>query len=118
MAQSTTLRTPSRGAQYATLIAALLGWMFDGFEMGLFPLIGNPALKELLADDESQAGLEAASLTDEELKVAEKKRTDMVNQWFGVIMAVFLVGAASGGVLFGWLRDRRQRRAGVDADHG
>lgn len=73
------------GAQYATLIAALLGWMFDGFEMGLFPLIGRPALADLLkstADD----------------KVAA--------QWFGVIMAVFLVGAASGGVLFGWLGDK------------
>lgn len=75
----------SRGAQYSTLLAALLGWMFDGFEMGLFPLIGRPALADLLqssADDKDAA------------------------QWFGVIMAVFLVGAASGGVLFGWLGDK------------
>ena len=28
------------------------------------------------------------------------------DEWFGVIMAVFLVGAATGGVLFGWLGDR------------
>ncbi|MFM7037425.1 MAG: MFS transporter [Planctomycetaceae bacterium] len=72
-------------AQYSTLIAALLGWMFDGFEMGLFPLIGRPALEDLLrttANDKAAA------------------------QWFGVIMAVFLVGAASGGVLFGWLGDK------------
>jgi SHS family sialic acid transporter-like MFS transporter len=27
-------------------------------------------------------------------------------EWFGVIMSVFLVGAATGGVLFGWLGDR------------
>ena len=69
----------------ATLIAALLGWMFDGFEMGLFPLIGRPALADLLAGTD-QAGSEA--------------------DWFGVIIAVFLVGAASGGVLFGWLGDK------------
>lgn len=75
----------SRGAQYATLAAALLGWMFDGFEMGLFPLIGKHALKDLLPADANPAHLD---------------------QWFGVIMAVFLVGAASGGVLFGWLGDR------------
>lgn len=73
------------GAQYSTLIAALLGWMFDGFEMGLFPLIGQPALKELLAGASDPAA---------------------ATKWFSVIMAVFLVGAASGGVLFGWLGDK------------
>ena len=30
----------------------------------------------------------------------------LVNRWFGVIIAMFLVGAATGGVLFGWLGDR------------
>jgi len=86
---NTTSPTASRGSQYATLAAALLGWMFDGFEMGLFPLIGKSALKELLANDVSPAAAES-----------------MATQWFGVIMAVFLVGAASGGVLFGWLGDK------------
>ncbi len=82
---STTQSTGSRRGQQATLAAALLGWMFDGFEMGLFPLIGTPALKDLLG------GTAAA---------------DDATKWFGVIMAVFLVGAASGGVLFGWLGDK------------
>lgn len=67
-----------------TLLAAILGWLFDGFEMGLFPLIGQPALKDLLGP--AAAG-DAA-------------------KWFGAIIAVFLVGAASGGVLFGWLGDK------------
>jgi SHS family sialic acid transporter-like MFS transporter len=69
------------------LIAAFLGWMFDGFEIGLFPLVGQPALKELL---KSEIAVNPAVGTE----------------WFGVIMAVFLVGAATGGVLFGWLGDR------------
>ena len=72
-----------------TLFAALLGWLFDGFEMGLFPLIGQPALKDLLAGTHSSV--------------------DDVNKWFGAIIAVFLVGAASGGVLFGWLGDKMGR---------
>lgn len=67
-----------------TLVAAFLGWLFDGFEMGLFPLIGQPALKDLLG---------GASEVD-------------AAKWFGAIIAVFLVGAASGGVLFGWLGDK------------
>jgi MFS family permease len=75
----------SNRAKYMTLIAAFLGWMFDGFEMGLFPLIGQPALKDLLGPN-APAGDTAA--------------------WFGAIIAVFLVGAASGGVLFGWLGDK------------
>jgi len=66
------------------LSAALLGWMFDGLEMGLFPLIARPALRDLLGtQDEATIG-----------------------QWFAIITAVFLIGAATGGVLFGWLGDR------------
>ena len=71
----------------AALIAAFLGWLFDGFEMGLFPLIGKPALQDLLP-----------------------QATPIVQgQWFTVIIAVFLVGAATGGVLFGWLGDKLGR---------
>lgn len=78
--------TPRRGA-IAALIAAFLGWLFDGFEMGLFPLIGKPALQDLLPD-----------------------ATPIIQgQWFTVIIAVFLVGAATGGVLFGWLGDKLGR---------
>lgn len=74
----------SKRAQTMALTAALLGWMFDGFEMGLFPLIGQSALKDLLG---------AAAATD-------------ATKWFGAIIAVFLVGAATGGVVFGWLGDK------------
>jgi SHS family sialic acid transporter-like MFS transporter len=77
-------RAESNLGRWMALTAALLGWMFDGFEMGLFPLIGGPALNDLLGPSS------AAQAT----------------QWFGAIIAVFLVGAATGGVFFGWLGDR------------
>jgi MFS family permease len=78
------LAEPSRRSQYLALTAALLGWLFDGAEMGIFSMIGRQAIKDLLAtSDESQVGL-----------------------WFSIITAGFLVGAATGGVLFGWLGDR------------
>ena len=73
----------SRGAWMA-LLAALLGWMFDGFEMGLFPLVGNHAMADLLGPE---------------------RKAD-VGLWFNIMIAVFLVGAATGGVVFGWLGDR------------
>lgn len=72
--------------KWMALTAALLGWLFDGFEMGMFPLVGPKALDELL---KSQGVINAT-----------------VNGWFAVIMAVFLIGAATGGVVFGWLGDR------------
>ena len=74
----------NRGRNLA-LLAALLGWMFDGMEMGLFPLVARPALRELLGSGTPE---------------------DVVARWFSVITAGFLVGAATGGVLFGWLGDR------------
>jgi len=73
--------------RWMALIAALLGWMFDGFEIGMFPLVGPNALDELLRDEIA---------VNPAIKSA----------WFGAIMSVFLVGAATGGVLFGWLGDR------------
>src|SRR5579863_7641430 len=68
--------------KWMALTAALLGWLFDGLEMGLFPLVAGPAFKELGVPQES------------------------VTAWLGIVTALFLVGAATGGVLFGWLGDR------------
>src|ERR1044071_7178830 len=77
--------------QWLALTAALLGWMFDGFEQGLFPLVARPALKELL-------GMSGASADD-----------TGVGFWLALTNASFLVGAATGGVVFGWLGDRLGR---------
>src|SRR5262245_42272582 len=82
--------SPSRRGIWMALIAALLGWMFDGFEIGMFPLVGPSALDELL-------GQQMAA------------NPALKGEWFGVIMSVFLVGAATGGVVFGWLGDRLGR---------
>lgn len=70
--------------QWMVLLAAFLGWLFDGYEMGLFPVIARPALKDLLGG----AG------------------DDQVGPWMALITAGFLVGAAFGGLVFGWLGDR------------
>ncbi|HYV27322.1 MAG TPA: MFS transporter [Candidatus Eisenbacteria bacterium] len=76
-------RLNSQG-QWMVLLAAFLGWMFDGYEIGLFPLIARPALRHLLSDPgDAQIG-----------------------QWMGIITACFLIGAALGGLVFGWLGDR------------
>jgi len=76
----------SRG-QALVLLAGFLGWMFDGMEMGIFPLVARPALQQM----QSLSGL-----LDE----------NFVQRWMGIITAMFLLGAATGGLLFGWIGDR------------
>lgn len=78
-------RYGTRG-KYMALLAALLGWMFDGAEMGMFSMVGRDAMLDLLS--------------------ASNPNENQVGMAFGIIIAVFLVGAAAGGVLFGWLGDR------------
>src|SRR5688572_11261162 len=90
-----TLETPSIKAeekkgitsgQWLVLIAAFLGWLFDGFEMGLFPVVARPALMTF-----APAGVAVDAF---------------VGSWMGWITAAFLFGAAAGGLVFGWLGDR------------
>lgn len=92
-------KTTSTG-KWMALIAAILGWLFDGFEMGLFPLTGRPALTELLTPDITDA------MSQADIATMKKAAAAQAGQWFGVIMAVFLIGAATGGVVFGWLGDK------------
>jgi MFS family permease len=58
--------------------------MFDGVEQGVFPLVARPALQDLLGVDGDA----------------------LIGPWIGYITALFLVGAACGGLCFGWLGDR------------
>ncbi|HET6252018.1 MAG TPA: MFS transporter [Tepidisphaeraceae bacterium] len=78
-----------RGA-WLVLLAAFLGWMFDGLEQGIFPLIARPALQQMLG-----------------------KKSPDIGAWIGYITAAWLVGAAVGGLLFGWLGDRLGRVRGM-----
>lgn len=87
------LRSDANHRPKTVLAAALLGWLFDGFEMGLFPVIARPALQNLLgAPDEAAIG-----------------------EWVGILTACFLVGAACGGFLFGWLGDKIGRVRALSA---
>src|SRR5579862_694806 len=78
-----------RRTQWLVLAAAFLGWMFDGLEMGIFPLVARPALQTMLPPN---------VIPDQ-----------FVGLWMGRITALFLVGAAVGGIVFGWLGDRLGR---------
>ncbi len=73
--------------------AALAGWMFAGMEISLFVLISRPALLDILQG-------------------AEESR---IISWITWYQCAFLLGAAAGGWVFGWLGDRAGRTRAMGA---
>jgi MFS family permease len=75
--------------QWLVLFVAWLGWVFDSMDSTIYALVLQPALRDLL---QGQAG-------------------DVVSQeavaWYGgIILSIFLIGWAIGGIVFGVLADR------------
>src|SRR5258705_4912859 len=86
-------------AQWLVLAAAFLGWMFDGLEMGIFPLVARPALQSMMP-------------------VAGDLPPDVfVGKWMSYITALFLVGAACGGLAFRLLGGRHCRGRSTALSH-
>lgn len=85
-----TLEPLSPGQRKTVLAAAFLGWMFAGMEMSLLPMAARAAIIDFL-------GRPAV--------VPE----GVVGRWFSWYIAAFLLGAAAGGLLFGWIADRYGR---------
>jgi MFS transporter, SHS family, sialic acid transporter len=86
-------RELSTGARWWVLSASFLGWMFAGLEISLFVLIVRPAMRDLVPSaDEADIG-----------------------RWFAWFQCAFLLGAAAGGWLFGWLGDRIGRSRSMAA---
>ncbi len=74
---------------WIVLTVAVLGWMFDTMDQQLFNLVANVSLLDLLKDRVPEAELQGAATA-----------------WRGSLTAVFLVGWAVGGFVFGILGDR------------
>jgi SHS family sialic acid transporter-like MFS transporter len=74
---------PLTGAQWIVLAASFLGWMFDGVQIGLFPVLMRPALQSMGITSDADIGA-----------------------WASYLNASFLLGAAAGGIGFGWLGDK------------
>jgi MFS family permease len=75
------------------LVVAALGWLFDTMDQQLFVLARQPALEELL-----DVG-----------KDASPESVAMVRKYSGYATAIFIVGWATGGLVFGWMGDRLGR---------
>lgn len=72
--------------RWLALAAALLAWGFDGVEQGVYTLMTRSALKDLIPGAQPNEG--------------------DISFYFSLSMAMWLWGAAVGGVIFGRLGDR------------
>jgi MFS family permease len=70
--------------QILVLLVAWLGWVFDSMDATIYNLVLTPALRELLGP---------------------RATPENIGWYGGIILAIFLVGWAVGGVLFGILAD-------------
>jgi MFS family permease len=77
------------GYQWLVLFVAWLGWVFDAMDATIYALVLHPALHELLRKTHG------AAVSQEAIA------------WYGgIILSIFLIGWAIGGVLFGVVADR------------
>ena len=84
----------SQRAKLAVIVAAFLGLVFDGVELGMMPLASLSVSKSLLG---------------------ERFTPTLGGEWFAYFTAALMLGAAIGGILLGNLGDRigRSRAMGV-----
>lgn len=80
-------RTEISRVQWLVLVGTTLGWGLDGFAGSLYVLVLGPAMGELLP----HSGIEADPAA--------------IGFYGGITIALFLLGWATGGVLFGMLAD-------------
>ena len=80
--------------RYYVLAGSFLGWMFAGVEMSLMVSATRPAIQSFLS----------SSFTEQS-----------ADSWFSFYLVAFLLGAALGGAIFGWMGDHwgRTRAMGL-----
>lgn len=107
----------SKTSRYIILAAAFLGWMLSGVQMTVMNLSSGSATEEFVRSGHISgefqlgfAGLLVApklptkpvSLVPESLK---SKLQTIKNNWLSYYQCAFLLGAAAGGLMFGWIAD-------------
>jgi SHS family sialic acid transporter-like MFS transporter len=124
MANSEGLQTEplplTAAGRYLILAAAFLGWMFSGVQMSLMNLASRSAIVEFARtgalDDSPALSWErlrpdyaapgTPSRKGSQLELLVKTQTP---RWFARFNSAFLLGAACGGLVFGWVGDRYGR---------
>ncbi|MFO0953145.1 MAG: MFS transporter [Isosphaeraceae bacterium] len=75
--------------QWFVFIVASLGWLFDTMDQQLFNLARQPAVAELLG-----------------VKAGDPNSDGLITQYGGYATTIFIIGWATGGLIFGIMGDR------------
>ncbi len=86
-----------RRGRLQIIIAVFLGWMAAGMVMALMVPATRPAIHDFLAS--GKFGAAAREFTRAQVET-------LADMWFSWYLIAFLMGAACGGLLFGWIADR------------
>lgn len=84
----------SKSGRYLIVIVAFLGWAFAGVHMAINGIVMRVATANMMPDDTSEG---------------------VIGQWYGWLTCAFLLGAATGGYLFGYIGDRFGRARAMAA---
>ncbi len=110
----------SNAGRLTVLAVAFLGWLGAGVHMSITQQTGRAAAIDLL-DRTGEIDSERFQSLNKQEELAKKGKADqlseteagqvkaweeVVGRWFAWNQCAFLFGAASGGLLFGWLGDR------------
>jgi len=93
----------TRKGRHLVLAFSFLGWMFAGVEMSLMIPATRPAIREFTPAAEVEAEVEA------EARDRARSIEVSADTWLSWYITAFFLGAALGGVLFGWIGDRAGR---------
>lgn len=124
--------TLTRAGCLLILAVAFLGWGFAGVHMSLNGIVMRVATSDMLADEFHQMAIgedsDPAAATAERIAAHDldddgrldageraKAREGILGQWFGWFTVAFLLGAATGGYLFGYVGDRFGRARAMAA---
>lgn len=103
--------------RWLALVAALMAWGFDGVEQNIYSLMTRDALKDLLPQVaglvQQTAALREAGADAALIKPIARQIDQVVGQYFSLSMALWLWGAAVGGIVFGRFGDRFGRVKGL-----
>ncbi len=98
--------------RWLALAAGLLAWTFDGVEQNVYSVMSRAALKDIVPGlpekVQQAAALNAQGLAADAARLI-REVDQAVGFYFGLAMAMWLWGAAAGGVLFGRWGDRYGR---------
>jgi MFS family permease len=86
---------------WTVLIICALGWMFDTFDQHLFTLLRQASVTDLLRQEHAAALASGA--------MSEKALSALAKEQGGYLTAVFLIGWAAGGFIFGMIGDKLGR---------